>query len=62
MSESTNYTIERNEKLNIDRRERFIPGVVYGRIMNSKSLGFKKRKFKRMLQGSTKYTKFNVKS
>ena len=61
MSESIICTNERNEKLNIDRRERFIPGVVYGKKMHSKSPRLRQRKLKRLLQDSTKYTKVSVK-
>lgn len=62
MRESTICTNERNEKPNIDRRERFVPGVVYRKIINSRSTGLRQRKLKRLMQGSTKCTKDSVKS
>jgi len=61
MSESIICAIERTEKPNKARKQGFIPGVVYGKDMASKSVKLEQKELKRLLQGHTKNTKVGVK-
>lgn len=61
MSESIICAMERAEKSNKARKNGFIPGVVYGKDMDSKSVKLEQKEFKRMMQEHTKNSIVSVK-
>lgn len=61
MSECTLCAIERNEKSQKVRREGFIPGVVYGKGMNSQSVKFENKQLKKFLDGHGKNARISLK-
>ncbi|MGE5629881.1 MAG: 50S ribosomal protein L25 [Caulobacteraceae bacterium] len=61
MSESIAYAVERNEKANKTRREGFIPGVLYGKGLEPKSIKFDQKEFIKLLQEHNKSTLISVK-
>jgi large subunit ribosomal protein L25 len=61
MSECTICAVERNEKSNKVRREGFIPGVVYGKGVNSKSVKFESKQLKKLLDEHGKNARISLK-
>ncbi|MCR4436320.1 MAG: 50S ribosomal protein L25 [Clostridiales bacterium] len=61
MSDSFIRAIERNEKPGQVRKNGFVPGVIYGKGMSSRSVKFDEKTLKRLLRGHTKNAKICVK-
>jgi large subunit ribosomal protein L25 len=61
MSESIISAIERTEKPNKSRKEGFVPGVIYGKDTDPKSVKLEQKEFIRLLHGHAKNSKISVK-
>ncbi|NLI38875.1 MAG: 50S ribosomal protein L25 [Clostridiaceae bacterium] len=61
MSESVVCAFERTEKGRKARREGFIPGVVYGKGVESVSIKLEQKDFRRVLQGRSMTSMFKLK-
>ncbi|TDT52030.1 50S ribosomal protein L25 [Fonticella tunisiensis] len=61
MSDAVIRAIERTEKPNRARKDGFVPGVIYGKGISSKSVKFEAEKLKRLLRGCNKNGKIGVK-
>lgn len=55
------YAVEKDEKPNIARKHGFIPGVIYGKDIKSKSIKLDQKELGKLLQKHAKNTKVQVK-